>query len=206
MWKWVVIFVKGKRISYKGYYKVSTFGRVKSVERVVTQKNRWGQIIQIHVSESILKSIPHPSTGYDRICLSKEGKGKLHHLHRIVLETFVGQCPPGMEARHFPDYVKSNNRLSNLSWGTKKQNCMDRSIHGRSNKGRTINSGERNPNRRLDWEKVRKIRRLHDKRAMSQRELAKKYGVAKNHIRYILLNVYWHDPKYKPGRAKCSRV
>jgi hypothetical protein len=52
--------------------------------------------------------------------------------HALVLMTFVGPCPPGMEARHFPDRKGTNNALSNLSWGTKLQNANDRRIHNTS--------------------------------------------------------------------------
>lgn len=50
------------------------------------------------------------------------------YVHHLVLETFVGPRPEGMEARHLNgDY--SDNRLQNLAWGTKAQNMQDRIKH-----------------------------------------------------------------------------
>ena len=40
------------------------------------------------------------------------------------METFIGPCPAGMEARHLND-VKKDNRLENLRWGTHGDNVQD---------------------------------------------------------------------------------
>ena len=56
-------------------------------------------------------------------------------VHTIVLETFVGPRPEGLDACHFPDRDTSNNRLENLRWDTKKSNQSDRSHHGTEVKG-----------------------------------------------------------------------
>lgn len=60
--------------------------------------------------------------------------GKRHGLRvaRLVLETFVGPCPDGFEARHFPDPTPSNNRLVNLSWAIKVDNEWDKVSHERA--------------------------------------------------------------------------
>lgn len=49
-------------------------------------------------------------------------------VHHIVLTTFVGPCPEGLECRHL-DGVKTNCRLSNLAWGTVTENAEDRKKH-----------------------------------------------------------------------------
>lgn len=59
----------------------------------------------------------------------------MYLVHRLVLEAFVGPCPPGMECRHFPDRDPTNNRLDNLSWATRKQNMEDKASHGTNRKG-----------------------------------------------------------------------
>ena len=45
-------------------------------------------------------------------------------VHRLVLETFVGPMPPGLECRHLDD-VKTNNRIDNLAYGTRDENVRD---------------------------------------------------------------------------------
>lgn len=46
------------------------------------------------------------------------------HLGRVVLETFVGPCPDGMECCHGPR-GKLDNALDNVSWGTTYKNLVD---------------------------------------------------------------------------------
>jgi hypothetical protein len=53
----------------------------------------------------------------------------------LVLEAFVGPCPPGMECCHDPDPDPANNRLPNVRWGTKESNYADRDRHGRTARG-----------------------------------------------------------------------
>jgi HNH endonuclease len=49
------------------------------------------------------------------------GRGNKRYVHRLVLETFIGPCPPGMECLH-SDNDPSNNKLDNLKWGTRSDN------------------------------------------------------------------------------------
>jgi hypothetical protein len=50
---------------------------------------------------------------------------------RLVMETFVGPMPPGMEVRHLDDDRK-NNRLENLAYGTRGDNMQDAIKNGRN--------------------------------------------------------------------------
>jgi hypothetical protein len=50
-------------------------------------------------------------------------------VHTLILETFVGPRPKGMKALHDPDPDRSNNRLSNLRWGTTSDNMRDAIRH-----------------------------------------------------------------------------
>jgi len=59
-----------------------------------------------------------------------EGKYRNYFVHLMVLSMFVGPRPtPLHQARHL-DGDRYNNNLSNLEWGTPKENCADRTIHG----------------------------------------------------------------------------
>jgi hypothetical protein len=59
------------------------------------------------------------------------------YAHHLVLETFVGPCPTGMECRHL-NGDRSDNRLANLCWGTKVENAADRERHGTQPRGSKI--------------------------------------------------------------------
>jgi len=82
-------------------------------------------VSQKYSKERILK--PQKATqsqkGYYQVRLfNKEfKKGKLHYLHRLVYETFVGEIPEGYEIDHI-DADTSNNHISNLQLITNEQN------------------------------------------------------------------------------------
>ena len=71
--------------------------------------------------------------GYPVVALKKGNKMHWKLVHRLVLETFVGNCPKTMEARHL-DGVRTNCKLSNLAWGTHEENDKDKVIHGKMKK------------------------------------------------------------------------
>jgi hypothetical protein len=84
-----------------------------------------------------LKPAPHCPGGAGRmsVVLYKNHAGKTRLVHQLVLEAFVGPRPPGMDALHGPGR-HLDNRLVNLSWGSKSKNCgEDRVRDGTSNRG-----------------------------------------------------------------------
>lgn len=74
------------------------------------------------------------STTYRTVGLPVDGRRKTVHVHRIILESFVGPCPDGMESRHI-DGSTANNTLTNLAWGTKQENVADKRRHGTIRRG-----------------------------------------------------------------------
>ncbi len=85
-----------------------------------------------------------PQSKHLRVELVYSRIKKKYAVHRLVLEAFVGPCPDGMEACHFPDRNPENNRISNLRWDTKAANQADRIIHG------TDCRGSKSPNAKND--------------------------------------------------------
>ena len=106
-------------------------------------------------------------------------------VHRLVLEAFVGPCPPGMQGRHFPKRNPGNNRLSNLRWGTPAQNSADRYVHG------TIPLGVKHGNAKLTARRVRSIRRLWLQGHLTQEQIGARYGVTKGAVRLVVLGKLW---------------
>lgn len=168
-WRWVK--------KYKGLYRVSTHGDVKS--------KKYGK-------SRILK--PGVTTdGHLQVWLSKNGKVKGFLVHRLVLEAFVGPCPPGKQSRHYPDRDPTNNCVWNLSWSSATVNQKDRVEHG------THNRGERCKQAKLTRKQVRKIQRLTQKGVM-QKKIAEKFGVNRITINRIQKGKSWKTtPK---GRAR----
>ena len=98
-----------------------------------------------HVMKGLL------SHGYRHVSMRKNGKGYSLSLHRLMLENFVGPCPKGMETRHL-NGNPLDNRLSNLEWGTYKENARDQYRHG------TRVRGERAGRSKLNEDEVRTIK------------------------------------------------
>ena len=104
-------------VGFEYFYEVSDAGRVR--RRINGEVMTLGQ----------------DGKGYPMVNLSAPGKKRRAKVGRIVLETFVGPKPEGMEMRHFPIGDRTCNYLENLSWETRSQNQKDRAIHGTTTKG-----------------------------------------------------------------------
>ena len=104
---------------YEGCYSVSNLGRVRSESRTAMVGNGNHR----RVPEAILKPQKNPG-GYLTVSLWENGKQKLRYVHRLVLEAFVGEEPPGTQACHWNDDPEDN-RLENLRWGTPTENRLD---------------------------------------------------------------------------------
>lgn len=92
--------------------------------------------------------------GYKKVILCVAGVRRYARVHILILETFVGACPPGMESAH-KDGNRANNAATNLEWKTHKNNIADKIAHG------THQEGEKHGMHKLTEEKVREIRRRH---------------------------------------------
>ena len=66
------------------------------------------------------------STGYRQVGIAT----KIYHVHRLVVETFIGEIPDGMEVDHL-DRDRSNNALDNLRIVTHSQNNRNTSHNDR---------------------------------------------------------------------------
>ena len=101
---------------YEGKYQVSNLGRVKSLDRVVNHNGSKTRTFP----EKILK--PNKvAFDYLQVTLYKNGKRKCKYIHNLVMESFVGEKLEGYEVNHI-DEDKSNNKLTNLEYLTRKEN------------------------------------------------------------------------------------
>lgn len=103
---------------FEGLYQVSTYGRVKILERKYNCGH--GHIQTNHMRECIKKG--SKGKDYYQVLLSKFGKKRVcKKVHRIVYETFKGRILEGMQVNHI-DENKLNNRVENLNLMTPKEN------------------------------------------------------------------------------------
>lgn len=92
---------------YEGLYEVSNTGKVRSLNY-----NRTGKV----------KELLRGNCGdYLFVSLCKEGKRKPFLIHRLVVQTFIGEIPKGLIVNH-KDENKQNNNVDNLEIVTQKYN------------------------------------------------------------------------------------
>lgn len=167
-------------------YEVSSHGRV----RGLINSNRNLR------KEPLVLSPSSNERGYRRLCLRRDNAKVNKFVQRLVLEAFAGPCPPGMEARHFPDPSPGNNAVWNLSWGTKSQNMEDQRVHGTLNAGdrhyarsrpHLLVRGSRHGCAKLDEPRVSYIRGSEK----SDAELARELGVHRQTVKKARIGVSW---------------
>jgi len=125
--------------------------------------------------------------GYLRIGLTKNNIRKQYFIHRLILETFIGPRPPGMECRHL-NGIRTDNRLENLRWGTSQENNDDQIKHGtRLNRAR----GFKNGMTKLNEKQVRVIKYLLKTNYLTQKEIGEIFDVNKKTIGAIKRNKTW---------------
>lgn len=128
-------------VGYEGYYQVSNYGRVKSLERIIFgfvfgKEKQCKKIFK----ERILRNSPNEK-GYLRVCLCLKGKQSVRLIHLLVAELFLNHRTNGtveLVVDH-KDYDKNNNKASNLQIITNRENCTkDRKRKYGSKRGTTF--------------------------------------------------------------------
>jgi hypothetical protein len=145
-------------VNFEGYYEVSNQGHVKSITRHAT-------------AGGILKP-KRDKDGYASYVLCVDGVRKSVRGHRLVLEAFVG--PSDKLACHRDGDV-SNNCLSNLYWGTPKDNMRDRVRHGNAYGHGSV----------LTQFAVWVIKRMLSEGHYAQTEIGRMFGVSK----YVIFDI-----------------
>jgi len=193
---------------FVGYYRVSDMGRVKSITRRVKYKDGRQRTVP-----GKIRPVFSAEDGRKYVNLGKKNKWKFRRVHQLVLITFVGECPEGMEGCHW-DGDPSNNRLSNLRWDTRAGNMKDCVRHGTlvipNLKGESIGNSKI---------KNAQIPEIHAAYAggKTSRQIAEDFGVDKGTILEILNGRTFieHQPKKravirKPGvageRHRCAKL
>ena len=116
--------------------------------------------------ERILK----PNTdkdGYLRVVLSVNNVRKTKGIHRLVIETFLGDS---IKQVNHKDGVKKNNHISNLEYCTAKENILHAETTGLRN-----SKGEKSSTSKLKNEDVLLIRQLKGKQSCLK--IAKRFNV-----------------------------
>jgi len=93
------------------------------------------------------------SSGYRRVALGKNGR---HFVHRIIAITFLGLQKDRRKCVNHKDGNKLNNKVENLEWTTRSENCLHAHNTGLVNSSK----GESHKSAKLKVEDVLKVREL----------------------------------------------
>jgi len=108
---------------------------------------------------------------------------KNYLVHQLILETFVGPRPDGMECCH-NNGIRTDNRLENLRWGTRSENQQDSIKHG-THGGLGI-YGEKHHNSKISNQNRRLILYMYATKLFTRRQLAKMYNVVEVTIKKLV--------------------
>ncbi len=106
--------------------------------------------------------------GYRKVCHQTLPH---RYIHQLVCEAFHGPRPDGLQVRHL-NGIKTDNRASNLVWGTPAENHADKVRHG------TANFGENNPRSKLTKKEVGRMRHIRAETGLSHKKIAQQFGVS----------------------------
>ena len=119
-------------VGYEGIYEVSDMGRVRSLDRVATVAAGWHRSIRGRIlkpgtvrGHHQYVNLARPTEG------SAQSRPRSTYVHVLVAEAFLGPRPEGAHILHWND-DGSDNRVSNLRYGTASENMHDRTRNGRS--------------------------------------------------------------------------
>lgn len=171
--------VRYKELTYLGFpgYRVDTRGFVWSKRQ---SKGRCWRKLKPNINRQ----------GYYSVVLWTKDLERVHYrIHRLILEAFIGPCPPGLEGCHNND-IPSDNRLENIRWDTAKNNMKDRGNEGVA---------------KLKPQQVIKIRKLYSTGKYSTHDLGRKFNVNPVTIFDVVRGRRWKDIGYLEGLDKIRR-
>lgn len=167
---------------YRGIYEVSSMGRVRSLDRVLTNGH--------HRRGINLKPIPNDE-GYLSVVLCWDGDRHMRKVHSLVCEAFIGPRPEGLVIDHI-NHKPDDNRVSNLEYVTHAENIRRSFSDGCINR----HTGEGNPNAKIGWKDVKEIRRLH-KDGAPVPDLASRFSISRSQVYNVVNLVSWNHENHE---------
>ena len=164
---------------YEGSYRISNYGRVKSISRIILRRNK-----TIHtISERILKNALVGIVGqkYHGVDLSIKNNTKTLRVHRLVAIAFIPNPERKPEVNH-KDGNKLNNHIDNLEWCTSSEN----QIHSYKNKFQINPKGEKSYASKLSNNEADAIRMNYIRERQTITYIANAHSVSRSTIRDIL--------------------
>lgn len=170
---------------FENFYQVSTLGRIRSLDRYVRGKDK------LRLIKSRIKN-PQIRNGYYRVSLSKNLFVKAFDVHRLVAQTFIPN-PKNKEQVNHKNGIKTDNRVDNLEWVTRKENVQHAFRTGLVDFSKRDYSCEKAHNRKLSLKDILFIRKKYKFKdeEFSGKKLAEMFNVAPTQISRIVRGLSW---------------
>lgn len=101
---------------YEGYYQISNYGRLRSLDRIVIHSNG-----KVRKYKGTVIKLANDKNGYRFTHLYKNGKPKQVRIHRLVATYFIPN-PDNLPIVNHKDENPKNNYVDNLEWCDYKYN------------------------------------------------------------------------------------
>lgn len=163
-------------------YEVSSFGNVRSIDRVITQVNQAGTYTRTMKGKLMKMNVNNK--GYNVTQLSRNGVRQMVLVHRLVAKAFVNN-PKELPQVNHEDGNKQNNRADNLGWTNNSGNQEHAIATGLIKKAR----GEATRASKLTDEAVKWIRAYNQ---LPTADVAGKYGVTQQTILDVRNRKTWN--------------
>lgn len=150
--------------NYEGLYQISNFGNVKSLARSID----CGKFIR-NVKEKLLKQSKN-SSGYLHVTFSKNNKLKTFTVHKLIMNTFIGDS--NLTINH-KDCNKENNNINNLEYITNEDNLK----HAHKNKLINYRKGINHHCTRISLTNLNKIYKMAME-GIPHKIIAEKFNIA----------------------------
>lgn len=103
---------------FEGFYQVSTFGRVRGVDRYIGYRNGKKRFWKGEIKKPTVTA-----KGYLKISMFNGDKKKTDEIQRLVARAFIPN-PLNKAYVNHKDGNKKNNRVENLEWTTPSENTI----------------------------------------------------------------------------------
>lgn len=166
------------------FYEASSFGRIRSLDRILHHRGRWNPKVRRPIKGRVLALRTRPNAGGNMYMMFNCANGVTASVSRCVCAAFHGRPPSRHhEAAHLNGET-TNNRPKNLMWATPLQNAAHKHLHG------TVASGSRNGTAKITEADVIVIRAAADageKHAL----IAARFNIAKGTVQRIANRTGW---------------
>jgi len=161
----------------EGFYQVSSAGRVRSFNKA-KGKDVKGKPRILYTKAN--------NSGYLLVWTCLYGRKKALTIHRLVAKAFVSN-PEGKEFVNHKNGVKTDNRVDNLEWCTRRENMA----HAHA-KGLAPRYGVKNSQAKLTPHAVKRMRLMREiSPSMSYKNIGALFGVGEGAARDAILKIKW---------------